>query len=34
MRLGLEYVNRVSFTTDLGILLRTAGAVFGVGERS
>jgi lipopolysaccharide/colanic/teichoic acid biosynthesis glycosyltransferase len=31
MRLSLKYVDSVSFATDLGILLRTAGAVFGVG---
>jgi len=34
MRLSLQYVDRMSFGTDLGILLRTAGAVLGVGERS
>ena len=33
MRLSLEYVDSVSFATDVGILLRTAGAVLGVGER-
>ena len=33
MRLSLQYVDRMSFGTDLGILLRTAGAVLGVGER-
>jgi lipopolysaccharide/colanic/teichoic acid biosynthesis glycosyltransferase len=34
MRLSLQYVDRMSFGTDLGILLRTAGTVLGVGERS
>jgi lipopolysaccharide/colanic/teichoic acid biosynthesis glycosyltransferase len=33
MKLSLKYVDSVSFTTDLGILWRTAGAVFGVGEQ-
>jgi hypothetical protein len=33
MRLSLQYVDRLSFGTDLGILVRTAGAVFGVGEQ-
>ena len=33
MRLSLKYVDSVSFSTDLGILLRTAGAVLGVGEK-
>jgi lipopolysaccharide/colanic/teichoic acid biosynthesis glycosyltransferase len=33
MRLSLQYVDRVSFATDLRIILRTAGAVFGVGEQ-
>ena len=33
MRLSLKYVDSVSFATDVGILLRTAGAVLGVGER-
>jgi len=33
MRLSLEYVDRISFATDVGILLRTAGTVLGVGER-
>jgi lipopolysaccharide/colanic/teichoic acid biosynthesis glycosyltransferase len=33
MRLSLRYVDSVSFMTDVGILVRTAGAVLGVGER-
>jgi lipopolysaccharide/colanic/teichoic acid biosynthesis glycosyltransferase len=33
MRLSLQYVDSVSFATDLRIILRTAGAVFGVGEQ-
>jgi lipopolysaccharide/colanic/teichoic acid biosynthesis glycosyltransferase len=33
MRLSLQYVDSVSFATDLRILVRTAGAVLGVGEQ-